>query len=44
MTDRRSDEELDECLPKVLIGGAERRAIDVVDYDLAGHSGSVARR
>jgi len=33
MTGRRSDEELDEYLAKVLIGGAERRAIDVADHD-----------
>jgi GrpB-like predicted nucleotidyltransferase (UPF0157 family) len=35
MGDQRSDEELEECLPPVLIGGIERPVIEVVDYDLA---------
>ena len=33
MGDRRSDEELEEYLPQVLIGGVESPVIEIVDYD-----------
>jgi GrpB-like predicted nucleotidyltransferase (UPF0157 family) len=33
MTTQRSGEELEEYLSQVLIGGVERRAVDIVDHD-----------